>query len=347
MVDCRLHPARALILAAVLVWAPKAMGFSSYYTSGVGTNQACTNCHSSTTTTCNGCHAHGTHPTSAKTTINITALPNKGSYAPGETVSVTVNGGYRNGWVRVNLYDGNMVQLARSSCPGGVGGCTTSVFPATLTAPAPLTPGTYTWRASWYGNAYDTGFTSATCGGTVTPPCFRIDTGNNATGAVHGEEIVAVTSFTVRARPSDFDGNGKSDILWRNPTTPINVLWLMNGTSVASATQIPRLDSSWQVAGVGDFDGNGKSDILWRSSTTGSTVAWLMNGGSASSSAQVAVLDSSWQVAGIGDFNGDGRSDIIWRNETTGSTVMWLMNGTSVTSSAQIAVVDSGWQLPP
>ncbi len=185
-------------LAAVLSWAPQARAYSAYYTNGVGSNLACTTCHSSTQTTCNGCHSHGTHPDQTKSSIDVTATADKTTYQPGETVTVTVNGGYRTGWVRVNLYDGSMALLT-SSCPTGPGSCYSSTFPATLTAPAPTTPGTYTWRASWYGNAYDASgaYFSPTCGTPAVPPCFRVDPGNNIPGAVHGEELVAVTQFTV------------------------------------------------------------------------------------------------------------------------------------------------------
>jgi hypothetical protein len=196
--------AKLMFLAAALSWTPQTRAFPGYYSSGAGTTQACTACHSPTVTTCNGCHAHGTHATSSKSSVNLVASTDKATYAPGETVTVTVTGGYQSGWVRVNLYHQNMDQLARSSCPGGLGGCTTSVLPVTLTAPAPMNPGTYTWRASWYGNVHEaaSGFTSPACGDTVTPPCFRVDTGNNAAGAVHGEEIVAVSQFTVAAAPT-------------------------------------------------------------------------------------------------------------------------------------------------
>ena len=124
-----------------------------------------------------------------------------------------MTGGYQSGWVRVNLYDQDMVQLASSSCPGGLGGCTTSVLPATLTTTAPTTPGTYTWRAAWYGNAHEaaTGFTSPACGATVTPPCFRQDPNNATAGAVHGEEIVAVPQFTVAAVATRAGNRGGPD----------------------------------------------------------------------------------------------------------------------------------------
>lgn len=186
---------KLMLLNAALAWAPQASAFESLYDS------ACITCHSAAvapTKTCNGCHAHGTHASSTtKTSINLAAAADKTTYAPGETVTVTVTGGYRTGWVRVNLYDQSMNQLARSSCtPGGLGGCATSVFPVTLTAPAPNTPGSYTWHASWFGNLNEAsgGFTSPACSATVPPPCSRA-----ASIAGHGEEIVTVTQFTVEA----------------------------------------------------------------------------------------------------------------------------------------------------
>jgi uncharacterized protein (TIGR03382 family) len=202
MLSPRSFLAKLTFLAAALSWTPQAWAVPGYYTNGVGGTTACTACHVHTpvVATCNGCHAHGTHANGTKASINLVASTDKATYAPGENVTVTVAGGYQSGWVRVNLYDENMVQLASSSCtPSGLGGCATSVLPATLTAAAPTAPGTYTWRAAWYGNAHEaaSGFTSPACAATVTPPCFRQDPDNAVAGAVHGEEIVAVTQFTV------------------------------------------------------------------------------------------------------------------------------------------------------
>lgn len=209
-----------LMCLAALSWAAEARAFPSYYTDGAPpSTTACTACHTAAVAplnTCNGCHAHGTHGTSAKSSINLAASTDKTTYAPGETVTVTVTGGYQSGWVRVNLYDQGMTQLARSSCtPGGLGGCNTSVFPVVLTTTAPATPGTYDWRAAWYGNVHEaaTGVTSPACGATVTPPCFRQDPNNAAAGAVHGEEIVAVPDLhDLQQRERDVDrerGSGR------------------------------------------------------------------------------------------------------------------------------------------
>src|SRR2546422_1001633 len=68
----------------------------------------------------------------------------------------------------------------------------------------------------------------------------------------------------------DFSGSGKSDILWRNSSTGQNVLWLMNGATVASAPALATVaDLNWTIAGARDFNGDGKADILWRNKSTG------------------------------------------------------------------------------
>lgn len=156
---------RAAVGTVAMLLSTAALAYSGYYDS------SCSGCHGATPSTCNGCHKHGTHGTGGS--INLSATASKTSYQPGETVSVTVNGGYRNGWVRAVLFDQSGAEIARS--PKG------SSFPITISAPAPATPGTYTWQGAWYGNKYDS--SGATFGN------WTADAGN----ANHGWEKVAVT----------------------------------------------------------------------------------------------------------------------------------------------------------
>lgn len=181
----------ALLVAMIgLYLTPSAEAQSSYYTTN------CQSCHG-TVSTCNGCHAHGTHSSSAKNNVSITGTTNKTTYAPGETVTVTINGGYRTGWVRTNLYDQSMNQLARSTgtiAAGYIAPAGGPAFPVTLTAPAPATAGTYTWSVSWYGNQYDASgaYFQPACSAAVLTNCWKASTNPN-----HGEAIVAINAFTV------------------------------------------------------------------------------------------------------------------------------------------------------
>ena len=166
-------------LAAHQLQGTAAMAQSTYFTA-----QGCNGCHSTpVVATCNGCHAHGTHPSSAKSSINVAGVTDKTTYAPGETVTVTMTGGYRTGWFRAVLYDQNTVEITRST--GNASGMGSSVtYPAVLTAPAPTNPGTYAWKVAWYGNEYDSGVYGS--GWTPDP-----------TNPNHGYEIVSANSFTV------------------------------------------------------------------------------------------------------------------------------------------------------
>jgi hypothetical protein len=146
----------------------------------------------------------------------------------------------------------------------------------------------------------------------------------------------------------DFDGDGKSDVLWHNSTTGSNSIWLMNGATISGgATAFATVaDLNWSIAGVGDFDGDGKSDILWHNSTTGSNSIWLMNGTTISGGATAfaTVADLNRGIAGVGDFDGDGKSDVLWRNRATGEISIWLMNGATIAYSAAIgSVADLNW----
>jgi len=186
---------------------------------------------------------------------------------------------------------------------------------------------------------------------------------NNATGAnsiwlMNGGTISggAVAFATVAdlnwsvAGTGDFDGDGKSDILWHNSATGENLLWFMNGAAIVSAVSVSAMtDLNWTIAGTGDFDGNGKADILWRNPTTGEDVIWFMNGATLSSSPAIgAVMDLNWSIAGIGDFDGDGKSDILWRNQVTGQDSIWFMNGATLSSGSAIDTVgDLNWSITP
>jgi uncharacterized delta-60 repeat protein len=146
---------------------------------------------------------------------------------------------------------------------------------------------------------------------------------------------------------SDFNGDRKSDILWRNDYGSVG-LWQMDGATVTNAAlaSIKSIDSSWKVAGNSDFNGDKKADILWRNDD-GSVALWQMDGSTVTSSklASTPALDSSWKTAGTGDFNGDGKSDILWRN-TSGAVVVWQMDGSTVTSSKLTSTpsLDSSWK---
>src|SRR5437762_4338229 len=162
---------------------------------------------------------------------------------------------------------------------------------------------------------------------------------------------LAISSANARppCAPMDFDGDCKSDILWRNSATGEDYLWLMNAQAIVSQGSLTTLgDPAWQIQGTGDFDGDGKADILWRNALTGENYIWLMNGLSIASQGSVNVVDptSGWQVQGIGDFDGDGSADILWRNLSTGDNYYYLMKRwMTAARSVVLALGDPAWQV--
>jgi hypothetical protein len=139
----------------------------------------------------------------------------------------------------------------------------------------------------------------------------------------------------------DFNGDGKSDILWRDTSGNL-AMWLMNGTTITSGVGLGNVPNNWTIMGQHDFNGDGYADILW-TDTTGDVAIWLMNGSTVTSQAIVATgVPSNWTIVGTGDFNGNGNTDILWR-DTAGDVAIWFMNGTTVTSISALGNVPTNW----
>ena len=80
---------------------------------------------------------------------------------------------------------------------------------------------------------------------------------------------------------TDFNGDGKADILWHHQVTGELYAWFLDGTvTTAGAYLTPTrfADTSWQIRGVADFDGDGKVDMLWHHQETGDLYVWFLNG---------------------------------------------------------------------
>jgi hypothetical protein len=86
----------------------------------------------------------------------------------------------------------------------------------------------------------------------------------------------------------DFNGDGKTDILWQDTSGNV-AIWQMNGTAILNQNSsfVANVPGLWSIQLTGDFNGDGRSDILWRD-ISGNALIWFINGTMISSTASVS-----------------------------------------------------------
>jgi hypothetical protein len=102
------------------------------------------------------------------------------------------------------------------------------------------------------------------------------------------------SNFSVQG-VGDFDGDGSTDILWRDSNTGVVSIWFLNGTSLRSSGNVGVITGTWQVAQTGDYNGDGDTDILWLDGS-GNLAMWLMNGPTVISSIGLGNVGTTWSV---------------------------------------------------
>jgi hypothetical protein len=209
------------------------------------------------------------------------------------------------------------------------------------------------------------------CGaGGVCLPATTFTWQNGATTPTVISNVANANGTLAGSRPylADFNGNGRTAILWDNGGDAVlpyssgaatRVLWSFTGTgsTVNSTSNFAGIDNApltGYVPIVGDFNRDGRADIWWYAlevvgfggsysqQAAGPTSKLLSNsdGTYTLSAGETLPVDGSneYRFLAEGDLNGDGRSDLIWIHEVTSdehATVReWLLNPDgSVTTS--------------
>jgi CSLREA domain-containing protein/uncharacterized repeat protein (TIGR01451 family) len=174
---------------------------------------------------------------------------------------------------------------------------------------------------------------------TVAPPAGVADpTPGNATASDTD------TLSQKLAVNGDFDGDGKSDLLYVNYSTGEVREWLMNGLTLRQAVIVGRITRKTdRIVGTGDYDGDGKADILWWDRIGLQAYLWL--NGSATPTPLPATPFVGARIVASGDYDGNGTSDILWHNVATGQTAIWLMSGGTVSSSGSPGPATRSWRV--
>ena len=165
---------------------------------------------------------------------------------------------------------------------------------------------------------------------------------------------------------SDMDGDGRTDIVWRDAAADRTAVWLMNGLHLLSSAEVTALapGSGWRLAAVADVNRDGHTDFVWQHDTSGQLALWVLSRLSLVLSVPITPsvsADPDWVLAGVAltlsnapsgarDFSGDGSPDVVWRNAGTGRNALWTMNREEVLSTQAFSagadlVIDLGWQI--
>ena len=108
--------------------------------------------------------------------------------------------------------------------------------------------------------------------------------------------LSAAAALPISARaPSDFDGDGNADIVWRNRITGECKIWYMNGALEPRTDKPPKAityqgvpltnpappgsnpDDFWRIVGTGDVSGDGIPDVIWQHMGDRYTAVWVMS----------------------------------------------------------------------
>ena len=159
----------------------------------------------------------------------------------------------------------------------------------------------------------------------------------------------------------DFDGDGVSDILWRDTATSTMRIWLMaNGTQVKDGGDLTIQDSTgqaisrqgqWIVGATGDIDGDGSTDIVWRNTDSGEVVLWFMNGNRVSKETNLlqpgVSVGVDWKIVGFSNADNQRGNDLLWRNSNTNQLAIWTLSRNGLEAGTRVLneIVPQEWQV--
>ena len=273
----------------------------------------------------------------------INATPSGATFTPGGTLTATNAGNYTATATANGNYAGSNFALNWS-----IAKATPTIFWA---APAHITHGTPLSGAQLNAFSAVSGtFSYNPFAGTILGVGPQLLTATfTPTDTANYNGAIAQVTLTVDPAAShpaaDFNGDGKSDLLWQNVTTGARYVWQMDGSAFIASHYLGAVATQWSIATTGDFNGDGVADIVWENSATGERFVWFMSGSAYSSGSAIAVIDPQWHIAGTGDFDGDGQTDLILENSTTGDRYLWLMNGTTYQSYVYLGNIAPQWHV--
>jgi hypothetical protein len=144
------------------------------------------------------------------------------------------------------------------------------------------------------------------------------------------------------AGSTDFDGDGRADLVVFDEDENEMTVWLMDGISIDRVLLLgdPRRYSPFAL---GDFDGDSLIEIFTKRTRISPRQRRLEFDGSAavSTDSYAAPVDKAWVPVGVGDHDGDGVDDVLWLDRDTGILEIW-----SIKEGADLVRVALDVELP-
>ena len=124
------------------------------------------------------------------------------------------------------------------------------------------------------------------------------------------------------AATGDFNGDGFSDLVYRQSGNGLTEIQFLKGTANVSGGVIANnpFDASWSIIAAGNFNGDGKSDLVWQQPSGGQTQIMLLDGNNNAGGGAITSnpFDSSWKIVTSGDFTASGTDGLVWQQASSG-----------------------------
>ncbi|TVR54398.1 MAG: hypothetical protein EA425_01850 [Puniceicoccaceae bacterium] len=160
-----------------------------------------------------------------------------------------------------------------------------------------------------------------------------------------GGELLFTLSIVPPTPPPDFDGDQRTDLVFRHSGSDDYQIWLMDGLQPHATGSLPGVSGA-EPPRTGDFNASNRADILRFDRGTGRAVLHFMDGltDSAHTIGNLGA-DSPWRVQKVADFNGDLQADVLWFNPATHDYALWLIQETDLRWAGFLQRGAAGWEL--